>query len=367
MKKLCVTCCAVMATACLLTACGPREESRSTAELTESSAETDVDSSSVDTTSTETTVITETTTTVAPESGSHRPYEEALEAYINTMSEGDYMALFAATYPNDLYDLLYEVGGELLEELPVAFDGIELQLVDYHENGVLDMEAMHAVGVLYTGIYQALDYVRMYPDVAELPEELLAAEGLESIYEISRGYDITVTIAADGETTEVDLMAFYMEGDGWKFLDNSLQGYVDASKQKMIQATAKSIYNAVNSVLIDMDVNGLNVVGNYIICSDSSLNQNVPADFDLATFENKLSQCFTAIAECEYIAVIQNGACCTVVCMQRAEPDYVGCYPVTRIVQISSDPDVESETLLLDESRSYTFEELYALCTAVLE
>ncbi|MCR4639181.1 proline-rich domain-containing protein [Ruminococcus sp.] len=85
----------------------------------------------------------------------------------------------------------------------------------------------------------------------------------------------------------------------------SYSRYKQKAKQTNINSKASSIYRAANSALADLDADGVDVNGDYIISSDSSKDIAVP--YDAGKFCERENKYFDKAAESEYFIVVRDG------------------------------------------------------------
>ncbi len=102
-------------------------------------------------------------------------------------------------------------------------------------------------------------------------------------------------------------------------------GYTVKSKQASINSTAKSLYDAYSTAIIELDSEGYDIGESpYIISSESYLNINVP--FDVDVIYTKAEQYFYDIGEYTYFVVIENGRVSYAACEEN-DGSRIGTYP----------------------------------------
>ncbi len=109
----------------------------------------------------------------------------------------------------------------------------------------------------------------------------------------------------------------------------SMLGYTAKSNQAAANATAKTILNSYSTTITEMDSEGMNISGTYVICSEPDANINVPGDADV--FYAKSERYFYDINDYTYFVVVQDGYVSYVACVEN-DGDTIGTYPNTTIV-----------------------------------
>ncbi len=121
----------------------------------------------------------------------------------------------------------------------------------------------------------------------------------------------------------------------------SMLGYVKKSKVSSANTSASSIYKALNTALTDMDAEGIDMGGDYVITYKESgsprtftsgtskfevkVAADAPAGWDGEKLATKVHNYFEDIAKCTVEAQIAGGTCKSVGC--AADSTYVGSHP----------------------------------------
>lgn len=115
----------------------------------------------------------------------------------------------------------------------------------------------------------------------------------------------------------------------------SMLGYVKKSKVSSANTTASSIYKALNTALTDMDGEGIDMGGTYVITythetggyTSASAFSGTPARTagDGATLAKKVHNYFEDMSKCTIQAQIDGGTCKAVGC--ATDSTYVGSHP----------------------------------------
>ncbi len=109
----------------------------------------------------------------------------------------------------------------------------------------------------------------------------------------------------------------------------SMLGYTAKSNQASVNAAAKTILNSYSTTITEMDAEGMNISGTYVICSESDANINVPGDADV--FYATSEKYFDTINDYTYFVVVQDGYVSYAACVEN-DGDTIGTYPNTTVV-----------------------------------
>ncbi|MDE6780075.1 MAG: hypothetical protein K2J40_01265 [Ruminococcus sp.] len=367
---------------CSLTACG-----KDTAdEVTDESSVTSIAEVSEETTEETTEEVTETDEVSEEETESsetepeteNKPsetvsangtYEEAIEMYIDCINNRDVEGMMKLTFPDkyvDVMKIFAEMSGNSLEDITDEFQeyGGNTRLVE-----IVSAEPMSSEDLeILTEMYGSFEVIRQYVEQngkdnidEEKLEEFIYESDTEELpkpyFEAADGQIVNFIIESedengDKETSEMEFMMYYIDGEGWK-TDMSIMGYVKKSKQASINSNASTLMKAANTVLCDLDEMGVEIPEKCIICSDSNKNYNVSEEF-LSDFEKNLEHYFSDYKKFDYIIVIDNGLCTYTACTDPENPKYIGTYPVDRLYSADGDP--------VTMDGKYTLDEIYQLC-----
>lgn len=218
-----------------------------------------------------------------------------------------------------------------------------------------------------------LDSIENYDSV----EEFTASKELDKIesrFSITEGCFADVTIKSDGETETIKLPFYKIEGEGWNgemILYPTMIGYVAKSKQSTINSVANSMSKAANTALTEMDEQGLDIDGTFIIGSDSNggLNHNVKSDFDMETFSSAMDEYYSDYSELSYFLVVNDGVCEYAVCQRPDDEDFaefLGTYPIKSVPKDFDGSFFETKPATTDEEK-LTFQELYDMAAELID
>lgn len=84
----------------------------------------------------------------------------------------------------------------------------------------------------------------------------------------------------------------------------SMLGYVAKSKQASINSNARTLFNAAATTLAELDAQGVDVGGTYILCSDDSMNIGTPSNED--ALYDTIEKYFDSVEEFEYFIVFSD-------------------------------------------------------------
>lgn len=363
MKKLIACLAAITAVMCITTACGKVEEPTDDASTAVESTESGENGEITDET---TTAETEETTEKAQETtssfSSELAYASAVEEYVSAVNSKDYEKAVKLMFPDSLADVMMGFDEFDAQQVSAGFDGVNCTIVELRENSDVTKEFADELAQALSQIKGAYEYM------AENGEEAFWSyepdENAEPVFEISAMCNVTLTVADEnGDTADIPLMVYNVEGEGWN-IDASMQEYISESKEQSMVSTAKSFSNASNTILVELDCMGVDLTGDFIICSDSS--KNICGDFDADGFTAELENWFPDYTDYDYFVVISDGVCVGAYCADKSEPEVVGMYP-DGIVPSFENGKIVREKIEISENDSYSLDELYDMITAQAE
>ena len=387
MKKIIAGILAFTTVFTMLTGCGKDESSSSeksssssaqSAEKAGDSASTDEDNTnSTEENVTEQDVTEENTETETKENnnGADSDYIEPSGDYLDFLKDAiekinnsDFKDLLYSYYPTDVVDTILEYRSDMVDELKEELGSNGKKIIYkgiISEEKVPDDEIADA-GEELAQYAAAAELIKKYKgDVEAIPEEeqKAAMEVRDSRYKITQAYLVDVAIEYEGEEGNPDEMYFlvyYIDGDGWKF-EESMIGYVNKSKKIALNANASSLEKAYASALTDLDTEGVDLSGKYIISSDDSMNvnaENKPVD----KIKSQTKNYFDDIVKIDYFVVIDNGCPIYAVTMNKDDDAFIGTYPAYTLPADINDYSKEK-----DENFNHSYEELYELAKDLLK
>lgn len=107
----------------------------------------------------------------------------------------------------------------------------------------------------------------------------------------------------------------------------AMMGTVKRSRESSMRSNAHDISRAANTALIELDEEGINTKGLYIISSDPEDNVAVPFDTDI--FYKHMANYYERVYKCKYFVVIRNGNVeySAVSDSWTKKGDYIGTWP----------------------------------------
>lgn len=107
----------------------------------------------------------------------------------------------------------------------------------------------------------------------------------------------------------------------------AMLGYTKRSKQASMFSKATTLYKASNTVMVELDEEGKDVKGYYIISSDKSRNSYIP--FDVGEYYDKLKNYMDDVCEYEYFIVCRDGIVEYAAISENwnTATDHIGTYP----------------------------------------
>ena len=366
MKKLIAALTALTALTCVLTACGSKKSSDSestetsaasteaSGASTEESSETSTEDTTEESSGSATQASTEKATKSPSKSGSE--VEKAFADMVNCVNDLDTEKYLDTMYPSKLLDLYIasykkESGlekDEIIEQfksiLTSSTDRFPMTYSEYEEEDISDK---------ITEIKETL--ISVIKDGEKEIGEPLGYDPEEYIT-IDKAYSISVKFTdATGEENYADFVAYNLKGEGWKF-DEDLADTLDTGVDT--NTLASQLSKAASNGLCDMEAEGMDISGIFIISSDASLNYNVPASFDADELIEKIDHYLLSdsdydLSSYNYFFVCNNGECPYSV-VQGDDDVVAGIYPVGNIYG-ENGPKQPSDA-------GHTLDDLYEIC-----
>lgn len=339
--------------------------------------------------------------------------EDAIQNVLDAVNEKDIKKIAYSFLPDDLTDSLFNIAADDINDL---MDMEDIDLSDAANTGkLISVERTEDIDKNYlTLLEKVFSFAKTFSEYMEKndlsfedfedmdeeellnsplgdikdifedtdldldsPEKIVSSgllDKIESRYSITDGCMAKVTIEADGETGTIELPFYKIKGEGWHcemILYPTMIGYVKRSKQTSLNVSAKSLHNAADTALIDMDEQGLDIDGTFIIGSDSNggLNHNVKSNFDMETFSESMNEYYSDTSDFDYFLVINKGICEYVVCGKTDDEGYgayVGTYPIKSVPESFDGSFFETKLATTDEEQ-LTFQELYDMAAELID
>ena len=181
---------------------------------------------------------------------------------------------------------------------------------------------------------------------------------------ISEAYRVKMELENEKTGNTYDGYIYVLNCKGkWKINAREILSSDRIIAQKMLKNAPRSIYNAQNTAIVEMDEEMGDIISwktCFIVCSDESKDYNVPESFDRDYFIEKTRRYFEAIDSTVWFSVICNGVA-YVTAFVKDDPENIGYFPDFKNAneEIIS---VMGEKLSDDMS----FDERYDICVDVI-
>lgn len=289
------------------------------------------------------------------------------------METGELVSVKRTEDIDESYLSLFEKG---CSAVMIIADYMKENNIDINDLNTMDEEELYSLitdesleGTPMGDLIGILDSMENYDSI----EEFAASEELDKIesrFDITDACFADVTLkTSDGETKTIELPFYNIKGEGWNsemILYPTMIGYVKKSKQSAMNSSASTLQKAATSALMDMDTEGSDTSGTFIISSDESLNYNVSSSFDIDTFNSYTSEYFNDISKLNYFAVISDGVCVYAVCENSETPEYIGTYPIKKLPSEYDGEELKMQPMTTDDEK-LTLQELYDLTVETIE
>ncbi len=177
--------------------------------------------------------------------------------------------------------------------------------------------------------------------------------------DISDGYRVEMELENEKTGYTYEGNAYVMNYKGkWKIDADCILGSAMINSLKQLEGFARSIYNAQNTAIVEMDEEFYDIDWKtcFIVCSDESKDYNVPEEFDRDYFMKKVRQYFDAIDKTEWFSVICNGVARTVAYV-KDKPENIETYP-----DFKNDKEEVISVIGEKISDDMSFDERYNIC-----
>lgn len=337
--------------------------------------------------------------------------EDAIQNVLDAVNEKDIKKIAYSFLPDDLSDSLFNIAADDINDL-MDMEDIDLsdaantgKLISVERTEDIDKDYLTLIEKVFSFAKTFSEYMEKnalsFEDFEDMDEEELlnsplgdikdifedtdldlsspekiVSSGLldkiESRYSITDGCMAKVTIEADGETQTIELPFYKIKGEGWHcemILYPTMIGYVAKSKQSSLNSSASSLNKAADVALTEMDEQGLDIDGTFIIGSDEKLNHNVSSDFDMETFSSAMDEYYSDYSELSYFLVVNDGVCEYAVCQRPDDEDFaefLGTYPIKSVPKDFDGSFFETKPATTDEEK-LTFQELYDMAAKLID
>ncbi len=295
-------------------------------------------------------------------------FEDAINMLLESICKNDVETALKLTFPDkyiDVIKLLAEAEGEPLETLMSDMYGesenVTASLVQIVSAEPITDEYIDMMSEMYGTFELMRQYIEEKGsdnfDIEEAEEYFDETDEFPAPYfDIDIGYIVNFILEytedGDTDTEEVEMIMYYIDGEGWKS-DLSMLGYVKKSKQASINLTAATIMKAANVACTELDEMGVELPEKCIISSDDSKNYNVSDDF-VSQFEETLEPYFSDYTNYDYFIIIKGGYVVYAAAVNPDSPKFAGTYPANQLY--STDEEYVSK------DDKITYDEIYDIC-----
>ena len=308
-------------------------------------------------------------------------YEEALRDMYEASNNKDVEAMIKHMYPSELYDYLVDAGFADTFNEQTTGENKEKEITEIIEEEELGEDKFKDIEEAINGLYEMMIIAKEYdlsPDktmydlseedqkkISERIQKVQEGDVSETKYDVTKAFDITVKYTQDGEDGEDSLYAYYVEDEGWLF-EQSMRKYVEKSRQTSLNASASSISKAVNSALMDLDSDGDDISGTYIISSVPAKNYNVPEDLDLDKLNKQIRNYFDKMDDLYFFCIISGGTAVYVSCEDQ-DNEYTGIYPIQSIPEDDDSTSYFDTRPMTSDEEKLGMEELYEIAVEAIK
>lgn len=306
-------------------------------------------------------------------------YEDAIREYYDAANNGDFESILRLMYPNRVVDSMYtimELQGTSLEDA-IGVDSIEsdYEVTEIVEEKAMETSDLEEIMSSFDMLVKIVETIESYgSDVENLTDEqreeivniMMDTENTSTdhIYTVTECYDVTARYMNNGQPDEDYFYVYYIEGEGWK-IDNSLRKYVKKAQAASANANAKTLLNAFNIALMDIETEDIkaDITGSCLISSDDDKKVNVPADVDVSKVKELAESYFPELTDFDYFVIVQDDACVYAAVCQKDGTGVIGTYPVSTIPKALDDHGLDTEAMA---GTKYTLDELYEIAKDII-
>ncbi|WP_044974493.1 hypothetical protein [Ruminococcus sp. HUN007] len=339
------------------TGCGPmggKGEEADNAAVTEAGTEVAEETDAVSEESEETAEVTEEAAetagavTEAESETSELPAgcDKAIRDYYDALNNSDVDGMLSSFYPEKVIKAIQAVNEPGENDLSQILDGKkQYEITDIELVGEMTEDETDVYMQLFDSMAYSLDKIEEYGGKENLDEEMAEElygyflgmaepdSEMKRTYKTTEGYDVTVKYNVDGEPDEDYFYVFNVEGEGWK-LNNEMRKFAKKARQSMSNSTAKSLFTIVQTVLTDLECDGKDVKGQYIISSDEDKCFGIPDTFDRSEYDAlfaKYSEDYGTVKDYSYYIFINSGNCEYAAVTKKDGTGDTGVYPVMTV------------------------------------
>lgn len=312
-------------------------------------------------------------------------YETVIKEFVDAINAGDFEKVYDLQMPEGGRDVLKltlmaqakEMGKEdqdidaMLEE---KMKGLSDNLPKMKLNKIVSAEDLsddniESIKGICAGYKVVVDYINEKGgidkvNIEEMQKEFedLDPEDFIDQINIKDAKMVTIEVETEGneEPSEEEFYVYNIEGQGWR-IDNSMLKYLNKAKKSSANSASNALYKAAMTALTEMDEEEkLPKLEGVLVCSDDSKNINVPADFDIKLFKEKIDNYYDANDQYDWFVILDMYCARYAVSVKKGKTQS-GVYPVKKFLN----KDLE---LIDDESiEKKSYEEIYDMCAELLK
>ena len=375
MKKILAGIIAITTVFCTFTGCGSANDEKTNGN------ETSVETTAANEEETSEDKEEETKEDIEEDKTDDKVYEDIINKYIDAVNSKDIEKVYELQMPDGCMDvakfkmmqeyanLLEDVESdkkvdELMKRITDVMPTLKLnKIVCVEELNDNEMDSLKNTLSVYIKI---ADYINKQGGIKNVDidkfvyGDLDQSDNSDSIKIDDAKYVVFETLEEGKDESTEEFYIYRINGGEWH-IDNFMVLNVKPLKTASENSTARSLKNAANPALIEMDEEGkLPKLKGALVCSDDSKNINVPDDFDTSVFKKKLNNYFNDEEKFDWFVVINEKSTVYAVAVEK-EKSQIGTYPGNSILK--SDMDTQND----DRIGSKSFDEVYDMCAEVLK
>ncbi len=310
----------------------------------------------------DTTAAEKTTASSDDPSASAEEYEKVLREFIDAYNNEDYKKTFELTMPDGAEKVMKLLASS--ETMQSEYGGIsEEEMIKESQESLflgkkdgtlvpgeikkaepLTEEETFELRSEIARITLCLDYIdshggtegvdaeTMLNDIMDYDLEAATAE-----VELDESYYITFGLENEKWDWSGDgsAIVYRVRGGSWKISADDFIGTLSRGKERRLDTAALNVLRAANTALVEIDeMQGVPEISEaYIICSDSSRDFNVPADFDADLLRSRMKNYFEY--DGDWFVVIKDGCAMETAVYDSENPHNVGTYPPSDYVDFA--------------------------------
>ena len=278
-----------------------------------------------------------------PKETERQDAERAMKRFLDALVEGDAEKVLKFSGMGDLMRLM--LGIAKTDEELIADPSFTVNKIDSYTLGEVkeDPESLAQYQEVYTKSME--EAKNTFADKKAEASELRMAYLVQTILKpAEKMYSCHVSITAEGETKESDMVIACDDKGEWRVdlgTNAALANYSERSKISAVNSAANSLSKALNSALVDMDEEGIDVKvlnGDFTLTGEEfksvgAVQYNPGAitnDQALDLLKIKTRRYFSAVDTMEYVSFRLTDGVCIAAAAQKKYTDrsFMGTYPI---------------------------------------